>query len=378
MKPEFSIIYCYRNRDLDRVKRSLESLALQKLHNFETIFVDYGSDKNYSEAVKKLIKNYDFVKYVYNETRGLPWNRAHALNSGIRLATSDFIFTADIDLIFSKNFTEILHNTISEETAYFFSVYLINKNFDDWDNVHNYTNFVKTKNQGLGISLIPKSFLVKSGGYDEYFCFWGYEDNELYARLTRLNLKSHYYSDKTLAFHQWHPNYYDDEKLFPRGWRNFMKDYFESKKEIAQSIEFSENGIIYTLEDRKALTLLLNETSSFITCAGSLQFIRYVISKSFDKLASMEALCYCYRAENYKTYKTSRAVRLLDTINFFLTKLNWFPYTLQSKFSELNISVFQIRDMLVYWIFERKVQIEDFAIIISDEETVIKFVIVKK
>ena len=127
---EVTIIYGFRNRDIERVKRSLDSLRDQTDQFFKVIFVDYGSEENVSVLVKDLIAQYNFCTYLYNETRGMPWNRAHALNSGIRIATTEYVFTADIDLIFTENFIAKTKKLAKQGTVAFFPVVYLTPKID--------------------------------------------------------------------------------------------------------------------------------------------------------------------------------------------------------------------------------------------------------
>ena len=97
-----SIIYAYRNRDLARVKASLDSLALQTNTNFEVRFVDYGSEQKYVGLIYELLQNYSFVNYSYHPTQLQPWNKSKALNSIIRNLTTDYCFVADIDMLLDR------------------------------------------------------------------------------------------------------------------------------------------------------------------------------------------------------------------------------------------------------------------------------------
>lgn len=377
MSAVFSIIYCYRNRDLDRVERSLYSLGLQEKKDFEVIFVDYGSDAEYSKLVQTLLEKFSFVKYVYNETRGLPWNRAHALNTGIRLATTDYVFTADIDLIFAKEFALVISEIQQSNCATFFSIYLLPQNYNQWEQVYDQHNFQRTTNQGLGISLIDRRELIRQGGYNEFFTFWGYEDNELYHRLSSAGITTKFYEKSIIAYHQWHPSSYENGKTFPHGWREFMGNCYEQLKNEPVTLNFSENGIIKTSEERKALLELHQPTQQFVTLKGNLPFMRYCISQGLKKLTHGEKIGYRFRAEAYTVYRNSRAIRALAAINSFLNKYELIPYKLQSKFEEKNVSVLQVRDMIMYLLYEFNFDVGDYAINIKEDEMTIELVVVK-
>ena len=63
-----TILYPYRNRDIERVKRSLDSLALQTDQRFKVLFVDYGSSSKQASQVEQLIISYSFANYIYSYT----------------------------------------------------------------------------------------------------------------------------------------------------------------------------------------------------------------------------------------------------------------------------------------------------------------------
>lgn len=309
----------------------------------------------------------------------MPWNRAHALNTGIRIAAGDFIFTADIDLIFSLNFADIIREIKSVTAAFFFSVYLTPSSFKKWDSIHHYASFIRSSSQGLGISLIPRDYLIQIGGYNEHFSFWGYEDNELYNRIASLKtLVLHFYNEKIIAYHKWHPFYYDDQKLFPKGWRIFMKDYFEALKVKAIPLDFKAHGLLHEMNKRKAFSILMDEATEFDNLKGGLDFIRYSLSIAFSQLSSGEYLSRQFVADSYQIYRNSNTVKFITRINAYLFKVKWIPFLFRSKFEELNTSVFHIRDMLMFFVYDRKCEVADFAFDISPDELCIKFVLFKR
>ena len=123
--PFITIVYVFRDRDLDRVKRSLDSLSRQTDMDFDVIFVDFGSREDLAVETSNLLSRYEFAKYVYNDTRYKPWNRSHALNTGIRLSSAPYIFTADVDMIFREDFIAKCKSVADPGKAHFFSVYYL-------------------------------------------------------------------------------------------------------------------------------------------------------------------------------------------------------------------------------------------------------------
>ena len=128
---KISIIIGFRNRDIQRVKYALDSLAVQSLKDFELIFIDYGSDIPLAKQVEALFGEYDFVKYYYSDSRGRFWNRAHAVNTGFRFSAGEKIFISDIDIIYHPDFLKSIAAFNLENTFYTFSCYYLPEGFDN-------------------------------------------------------------------------------------------------------------------------------------------------------------------------------------------------------------------------------------------------------
>ena len=101
--PKLSIVVTYRNRNVDRVRRFLQSLDRQTYRDFELIFVDYGSDEKYANVVAEMTNQYDWCRYIYNDTRGMLWNKSHAINSGVRQTSGEYFLSTDIDLVYTRD-----------------------------------------------------------------------------------------------------------------------------------------------------------------------------------------------------------------------------------------------------------------------------------
>ena len=132
-----SIVVGFRNREIERVKRSLDSLAKQTYTDFEIIFVDYGSDTSIATEIEKLVTSYKFIKYVYSDTRGWFWNRAHALNTGVKIASGNVILFFDIDLILESNFLKNLSTISFENTFYTFTCFYLPERFAFYNDLMN-------------------------------------------------------------------------------------------------------------------------------------------------------------------------------------------------------------------------------------------------
>lgn len=203
-----TILYIYRNRELQRVKRSLDSLVAQKNLEFKVIFIDYGSSQSTALEVASLVSLYPFVTYHYSYCSAQLWSRAKAINIGLHLVETDFVFIADIDMIFSPDFVQILENIKDPKQSVFFKVGFLSeketqkcKNFEDYIVAH------ESSPGAQGLSLFPTKALLSIRGFDEFFHLWGGEDEDVHARLKISGLKVKFYGESVLMLHQWHPTY---------------------------------------------------------------------------------------------------------------------------------------------------------------------------
>ena len=201
---KLSIVFGYRDRELERVKRCLDSLAYQMEAGVEVIFVDYGSKIEIAEKVKSLILNYPFVTYYSSCTEGWPWSRSRALNIGIKRAQGEYICTNDIDMFFPSGWVQrVLSLDLSKDKTFYFPTYFLPKGFADWNNVKSY--FHNCYDQHKGIAIYSRELLLEIGSYDEYYVYWGQEDEDLFFRLKQLGVKSVWLGNEFVIYHQWHP-----------------------------------------------------------------------------------------------------------------------------------------------------------------------------
>lgn len=211
-----SIIYAYRNRELARVKASLESLALQTNTDFEVCLVDYGSDHVLASQLKELVLNYPFAQYFYISTSNMLWNKSKALNYGIKKVKSNYIFIADIDIIFSQVAVDFLIKNAQPHIVNLFTLNYLSKKESRKLYHRNSINELKVKHSGTvnGLVLASKMAFYKVHGFDEFFHFYGSEDVDLYERFKNAGFEITQHNE-SLFFHNWHPIYnsYDDSKL---------------------------------------------------------------------------------------------------------------------------------------------------------------------
>ena len=144
----------------------------------EVVIIDYNSKDDLEEYIKSVKQeNPDFLltyrKYVGRDT----YHMAHARNLSVLSASGEYIVIFSTDLFPHEGFIPTARQLIAETGA-------------DW---------LYTGLRFLGVIVVKKSEFVTAGGYDERFEFYGPEDKELNARLTRRGLKSAWYSEELLG-----------------------------------------------------------------------------------------------------------------------------------------------------------------------------------
>ena len=203
-----TIIYAYRDRDIQRIKASLESLRQQSLQNFEVVFVDYGSKQNYAQEVKQIVVSYLFASYYYVGHPGLLWCKARALNYAIQKAKGTSIFIADADVVFHTDFTHNIEGFDLKNKFYLFNIaYLSHQLKADEVMKTPFEKRIFTHiHDTFGVGLFSKEALLKVNGLDTFFHFYGSEDEDLNRRLQHAGYVKKKVSG-TYIQHIWHERY---------------------------------------------------------------------------------------------------------------------------------------------------------------------------
>jgi hypothetical protein len=261
MQLELTVLFTYRNRELERVKIAMDSLVAQSDRNFTVLFIDYGSCLLHSKALQELLRDYSFVTYFYSYHIDQPWSRAKAVNIGIQLVKTPYVFVSDIDMIFKPNFIEIVQQLKDPKVSVYFKVGFLNqseskksKPFDD------YKISFSSKPGAQGLSLFPVAALKKVRGFDEFLHFWGAEDEDVHNRLLKAGYQVTFYDKEILMLHRWHPTYRNSEsdvlskdlqvKSIPKLNQEYFA-YMRDKNSIATNDEYW--GVPITKDDYEAL-----------------------------------------------------------------------------------------------------------------------------
>lgn len=263
MSEFISIVVGFKNREIERVKQFITTLKSQTNTNFELIFVDYGSDLELANKVEFYLQEIDFCTYVYHDSRGRSWSRSHALNIGGQLAKGNFLYFTDIDLLFHPNYIQHL-NTIKQLDQHIYTrVYYLPEEFTSFDNlytdnVYYYKQCEISHTSGKGILLCSKEVFCEIGGYDEYYCDWGIEDNDIYIRLVNSGYQENW-TDNTIfpVYHAWHPPA-ENSIEFPDKWLDDSAFYYTINQKNILRNKYGYGKLI-SITDRKLMQLLANK-----------------------------------------------------------------------------------------------------------------------
>lgn len=262
MKEFVTIIYANRNRDIKRIKASFDSLKNQSNSNFKVVFVDYGSAEPLVEGLKQLCDNYEFVNSYFLPVPQLLWNKSKALNYGILQTESHFIFIADVDLIYHSESTQLFSELVIENKFFLFRLgYLDKAESEKLTYRYNFEDLIPARFGDVnGMILAPKKALLEVNGIDEFFHFYGSEDEDLFQRLENAG-----YTRETITmtyfYHNWHRSFAGSEdKIITRNpkIKNIMRinqrHYLRHKeKEIIQPFRQAEMGMFISKEQSDLL-----------------------------------------------------------------------------------------------------------------------------
>lgn len=261
-----SIVFGFRDRDVKRVERCLVSLSQQTFTDFEVLFVDYGSQSQTAQAVRKVVEQYDFAHYIYTETRGYAWNRSHALNIGGKQASGDYLMTTDVDMIYPPDFLDVFMAHAADNLEIHIAPHLLPENFSDWANTNSYRDKFETGTNSMrgACQMIASRVFHEMRGYDEYYRYYGVEDRDMSHRLRLMGIEEKWLNDKTAMFHQWHPSAdYETRTIMPDTiWSAMQIHYQVHLNDIVRND--SNWGQIHTRENRPVFQFINADTNTLI------------------------------------------------------------------------------------------------------------------
>lgn len=319
--PFLSFIVGFRNREIERVKLFLDNLFRIYHHDFELIFIDYGSSEKISYDVKDLVSKYEFATYYFFNSRGQNWNRAKCLNYGVSKSKGQYIFTSDIDFLFASDFVSIAKNIVTSSKAFYFKVGFLTqkqsknilpetKNFE----IESYSN-----EDAIGALLISRKMFEEVGGYDEFYEIWGVEDNDMLHRIKMTSNEIHFYNTATLIWHIWHLPV-KNSNVLPKGWVKFLKDYFEHKKQSIRS--GNENYYCHLDQSRPLFSNIGNIEFKEIKVNCSANYLNLLLKQELLKLNSNCGLKINFNFDNVNEINKTNLNKLVKLVNPIAKKVN--------------------------------------------------------
>ena len=194
---KLSFVVPYRDRDITRIEKLLSSIRATTQVPFEFIVSDYGSQ---SECYQILLQRSEGLNFrvVRSEAQGLPWNRAHAINNGVRTSSAPLIVVVDADMIFVDRSIDFLLSKIQEDEVWFFESY--------WpQNARQNPRKGRVGRSAGAFMMITRDWFERLQGMCEDFEFWGAEDTEWVGRLEGAGCRVRWLKHQEFSlFHTWH------------------------------------------------------------------------------------------------------------------------------------------------------------------------------
>lgn len=356
-----TILFAYRDREVKRVKECLDSLTRQTEPSFKVIFVDYGTEGVLKEEIARLVSNYSFCKYVYSNAQYLPWNRAHALNTAIRQAEDKFVLTADIDLIFHPDFVATAKRKQDETKVVYFPMAYLSKNaIGDFSDLKQFITSVSGKTT-LGFGLIPTEAVMKVRGFDEFYSYWGHEDNDLESRLRLNGMEIEFYDAQVLLYHQWHQKIPDSQLFIPNDWLLLQDDYLNYFRNTIIRNAYGDWGKLLTLDNRIALRFLKQHADSFIAISSRIPFLRYWLQQNLISTKGGDCLYFRYRTPDRRIFETAKTTRIASNAQYAL-KRTGLPLSIKNKYYPLYPTILDARDEIASFVISNRTLLADSAI----------------
>jgi len=349
-----SIVVGFRNRELERVVQFVTSISTQIFKDFELVFVDYGSELELAQSVKEVLRDSPFCTYIYHDSRGKPWSRSHALNIGSLAASGAFLYFTDIDLLFHPNYLLHLNEIKAENRHVYTRVYYLKKGFDSFGSLFTFDHFKHCEishPSGKGMLLVSRKRFLEIHGYDEFYCDWGVEDNDIHIRLQYSGNEEFWTEHEEFpVYHVWHPPA-SIEVSFPDKWLDESAYYFYSNRRtvirnpasFGQSVSLAERTITKLIDSNSVDEVIaLPKSGSFNTRTFYYRQIWDAMEANVGKLIKVEI-----PKMNTSDLSVIQRIVFLIARAFLLTAKSPYVMMYQPE-ANRNGSFFPERDILWY------------------------------
>lgn len=149
--------------------------------NVEFVLLDYNSSDGLEDWAKRDLQKYiDLgVLHYYRTDEPESFHRSHSRNIAMKLGTGEILCNLDADNFLGKDFAFFINYQFSYNSQIFLTSGL--------------------RDGSYGRLCVRRNDFLKTKGYDEVMSGWGYEDDDLYGRLSNLKLKRVEFFDDTFA-----------------------------------------------------------------------------------------------------------------------------------------------------------------------------------
>ena len=263
-----SIIICFYNR-LDLLPACLDSLRDSSADFDEVVIADDGSTNEVVEAVRGLIKKYDFpIVHAWHPRQGA--RRSATRNNGIRNAKGNYLIFLDADFALlsgtirahvevarqgyfaagrckysseeqcrqilgeglSQSHLEAIYNELSNEP-----IEKEHRRFKRYSLLYKLKLVSPRKITFGGHFSAFKKDIEAINGYDENFVGWGGEDMDFALRMVRAGFRGKSVIKTARVLHLWHPS-----EMTSKHWKDGVNMEYYSRKRVPV---FCEKGLTH-------------------------------------------------------------------------------------------------------------------------------------
>lgn len=226
--------------------RAIESVLIQTYPNVEVIVIDDGS----TDDAASVITNYESVKYIYQENRGI----SAARNNGINRSKGEYVLFLDADDWLEPDAIEnnlavlIHHPTVAFISGSYYLLRVATRLVDEVQvsvNNNHFVNFLKNNYIGMIAAVLFQKWVLNETQFDEKLeaC----EDYDLYLNIARKYEVLHH--EKFIA------TYYFHKKSLSHNYQLMMNS-------IA-TVMHKQAGNLYSAEEKQAYEIGLQQWKDY-------------------------------------------------------------------------------------------------------------------
>ena len=250
-KPDdITVIIAVRNRSDYRLRNALWSIRHQDYPQdlIRITVVDYDSEPDAANAVRGLCEGFDVDILTAGPQR--IWNGSHALNIAIRRASTKFVLSSDVDVLFAPNYVSVQTETLNEQPI----AMVCSQCQDLPESVNDQLARAAADDEPLDLAALKAVATPRTSGsrhpgingaytmlyhhmrgYDEFYEGWGQEDNDIDRRFFYLGAARLSIMDRTYYLHQWHPKFEGVANFDMDAIRERNRVYYESAMSIVRN-----------------------------------------------------------------------------------------------------------------------------------------------